>query len=318
MKRFFNLITGIILFSLSSFAQDGKIVSILPHAIEDSDKVFFQKRFKNTDSVLSETTLQKITYLSEGLKISGYVSQPKGNTKKYPCIIYCRGGNRDFGSLTSFEQFYLQRMAAWGYVVIASQYRGGPGSEGKDEFGGSDINDVLNLLPALSQLPIADTSRIGIHGWSRGGMMTYLAMKKSNRFKAAVVGAGAANLYNGITMRKDSFELYVYAACIPNYYKNKDAELQKRSAVFWADSLSKATPLLMMHGSADWRVSPDESLELLAKLYKAKQPLKFIFYPGGGHGLREYTVETDAEMKKWFDDYLRDGKAMPNMEKHGR
>jgi len=300
-----------------TFAQDGKIISIIPHAIEDSDKVFFQKRFKNTDSVLSETTLQKITYLSEGLKISGYVSQPKGNTKKYPCIIYCRGGNRDFGSLTSFEQFYLQRMAAWGYVVIASQYRGGPDSEGKDEFGGADINDVLNLLPALTQLPFADTSRIGIHGWSRGGMMTYLAMKKTKRFKAAVVGAGAADLYSSIKLR-EGFEAAVFAECIPDYYKNKDDELQKRSAVYWADSLCKTTPLLLMQGSADWRVSADESLGLVNKFYKAKQPLKFILYPGGDHGLREYSIETDAEMKKWFDDYVRDGKTLPNMEKHGR
>ncbi|MEP6712076.1 MAG: prolyl oligopeptidase family serine peptidase, partial [Ferruginibacter sp.] len=187
---------------------------------------------------------------------------------------------------------------------------------GKDEFGGADINDVLNLLPAVAQIPNADTSKIGIHGWSRGGMMTYLVMKKTNRFKAAVVGAGAADLYSAIKLR-EGFEVAVSAQCIPDYYKNKDAELQKRSAVYWADSLCKTTPLLLMQGSADWRVSPEENLELVSKLYKAKQPLKFILYAGGDHGLREYTTETDAEMKKWFDDYVRDGKALPNMEKHG-
>ncbi len=87
-------------------------------------------------------------------------------------------------------------MAALGYVVIASQYRGGPDSEGKDEFVGADIYDVLNLLPALTQIPNADTSMICIHGWSRGGMMVYLAIKKTNRFKAAVVSAGASDLYS--------------------------------------------------------------------------------------------------------------------------
>ena len=314
-----NIIIALVLIVLCkiSFAQDGKIITNIPFAIDDSDKVYFQNRFKNTDSVLSETTLQKITYLSDGLKISGYIAQPKATNKKYPCLIYCRGGNRDFGSLNSFELFYLQRMAAWGYVVIASQYRGGPDSEGKDEFGGADINDVINLLPALTQIPNADTSRIGIHGWSRGGMMVYLAMKKTNRFKAAVVGAGATDLYSSIKLR-DGFEAAVYAECIPNYYKNKDAELKKRSAVYWANMLCKTTPLLVMQGSSDWRVSPEENLELVNKLYKAKQPLKFILYAGGDHGLREYTTETDAEMQKWFDDYVRDGKALPNMEKHGR
>lgn len=301
-----------------SSGQDGRIVSIAPHAIEDSDKRFFEKRFADTDSILDHTALQEIVYLSDGLKISGYIASPKGGAGKYPCIIYCRGGNRELGSLTSFEQFYLQRMAAWGYVVIASQYRGGPGSEGGDEFGGKDIDDVLNLLPALERISFADTSRVGIYGWSRGGMMTYLAMKRTNRFKAAIVGAGLADLYNNITMRKDSFEYYVYAECIPGYWKNKDAELQRRSAVYWADSLCKTTPLLLMQGSSDWRVTPDESLELVDKLYKARQPVKFIFYPGGDHGLREYTRETDAESRKWLDDYVRDKKSLPNMEKHGR
>jgi len=193
-----------------SFAQDGKMITILPHAIDDSDKVFFQKRFNNTNSVLRLTTLQKITYLGDSFKISGYITQPKATNKKYPCLIYRRGGNRDFGFLTSFEQFYLQRVASWGYVVTASQYRGGPDSESKDEFGGADINDVLNLLHTLTQIPNAVTSRIGIHGWSRGGMMVYLAMKKTSRFKAAVVGAGAADLYSSIRLR-EGFKAVVYA-----------------------------------------------------------------------------------------------------------
>jgi len=113
-------------------------------------------------------------------------------------------------------------MASWGYVIISTNYRGCCGSEGKDEFGGADIYDVLNLLPALTQVPNADTSRVGIYGMSRGGMMALLAMKKSTRFKAAYVGSGMANLYNAITMRKDSMEHYVFAELIPDYYRSKD------------------------------------------------------------------------------------------------
>ena len=300
------------------FAQNGQILNFENKSIEEDDKTWFRKKFKNTDSILSNISLQKITYLSDGLKISGYVAKPRNSNKKLPCIIYCRGGNREFGSLNSFEQFYLQRIASWGYVVIASQYRGGPESEGKDEFGGNDVNDVINLLPALEQIDGADTAKIGIHGWSRGGTMVYQALKQSNRFKAAVVGAGTANFFTGISYRKDDFEAKVYAELIPNYYKNKDVELKKRSVVFWADSLCKTTPILLMHGSSDWRVSPEESLELITKLYVAKQPAKFIFYAGGDHGLREYTNETDAEMKKWFDDYVKNNKSLPNMTIHGK
>jgi len=298
-------------------AQDGKIISTAIYVIHDSDAAVLKKRYLFYDSLTSATSLQQITYLSDELKIKGYVVQPS-TPSKYPAIIYCRGGNRDFGQLNAFELFYMRQMAAWGYVVIGSQNRGCCGSEGKDEFGGADIHDVLNLLPALTLIPNADTSRIGIYGWSRGGMMTYLALKFSNRFKAAVVGAGAANLYENITARKDSFEHYVYAQLIPDYYKNKDRELHKRSVVYWADSICKTTALLLMHGSADWRVSPEESFEVVHKLYAAKHPVKFVFYPGGDHGLREYRKDTDDETRRWFDEYLKNGKALPNMEKHGR
>ena len=74
-------------------------------------------------------------------------------------------------------------------MVVASQYRGNDGGEGMEEFGGADVNDIFNLIPVLDQNPKADTSRIGMEGTSRGGMMTYLCLKRSCRFKAAVVTA---------------------------------------------------------------------------------------------------------------------------------
>lgn len=301
-----------------SFSQDGTLISRQAYHIQDSDIVKLKKRYPDYDSITRQTALSRIIYESDGLKVAGYLAVPSVQGS-FPCIIYCRGGNREFGSLDNpFELFFLQKMASWGYVVIASQYRGCCGSEGSDEFGGNDIHDVLNLMPALKGMNHADTSRMGIYGWSRGGMMTYLALKSSNRFKAAVVGAGPTNLYTNITARKDSFEYYVYAQLIPEYYRNKDKELRKRSAIFWADSLSKSTPLLLLHGSADWRVTSEESLEMVNKLYASKHPVKFVFYPGGDHGLREYRQEADDETKKWFDEYLKKNKALPNMEKHGR
>lgn len=316
MKNTFLLLTCCI--ALNILAQNGKVLSKTDFSISAKDKEWYYNKFKEADTIFKNTNLEKITYLSDGLKISGFIAQPKQTLKKLPCIIYCRGGNRDFGALNDYEQFYLQRMASWGYVVVASQYRGGPESEGKDEFGGEDVNDILNLLSVLFQIKNCDTTRIGIHGWSRGGTMVYQAIKKTNRFKAAVVGAGTANFFTGIEYRKDNFEAKVYAELIPNYYQNKDAELKKRSAVFWADEMCKTTPLLIMHGSSDWRVSPAESLELLNKLYEFKHPTKFIFYPGGNHGLKEYTLETDQEMKNWFNLYVKNQAKLPDMELHGK
>ena len=72
-----------------------------------------------------------------------------------------------------------------------------------------------------------------------------------------------------------------------------------------------------MQGSADWRVLPEESLEVVQKLYVAKQPLRFILFEGADHGINEWRNERLAQTKKHFDFYLRDGNKWPSMEKHG-
>lgn len=147
--------------------------------------------------------------------------------------------------------------------------------EGMEEFGGADVNDIFNIIPVLDQNPKADTSRIGIEGTSRGGMMTYLCLKRSCRFKAAVVTAGMANAFLNTAARPE-MESGVFGELVPDYTTNREQGLKDRSVVFWADQLCKTTPLLIMHGSADWRVLPEESLELVGQLYATKHPLRFI------------------------------------------
>ena len=122
-------------------------------------KIFKNGKLKGSFSYLNDIDLYSMVYDSDGLMVTGFMVRPKkpGN---YPCIIYNRGGNRDFGALLVFNaMLQMGRMAADGYVVIASNYRGNSNSEGKEEFGGADVKDVLNLIPALSQVKFADTSR---------------------------------------------------------------------------------------------------------------------------------------------------------------
>src|SRR5215467_9800462 len=126
-----------------------------------------------------DVELRKIRYRSDGLIINGYMAVPKG-TAKLPCLIHNRGGNWTLSVWTDDTAAdILVRFASWGYVVVASQYRGAGGSEGKDEYGGADVDDVLNLIPVLEAVPVADTGRIGVMGASRGGIMTYLALTRS-------------------------------------------------------------------------------------------------------------------------------------------
>lgn len=310
MKR---LLILLLLIPTVSCAQDGKIISKKPLIISDSIRIRLAKSVPQLDAV----QFSKITYLSDGLKVTGYVAEPR-EEGKYPCIISNRGGNRDFGEWTPLSiAFFMGQMAQWGYVVVASQYRGNDGGEGIEQFGGDDLNDVLNLIPVLEQMPKADTTRIGIQGGSRGGMMTYLAMKESCRFKAAVVVAGMADAHLNINNRPE-MEKHVFSELAPNYWDDKENQLNKRSAVQWADEMCKTTPLLIMHGSSDWRVSPEESMNLVSELYKYKHPTRFILFEGADHGIREFRQDMFNEMKRHFDLYVRDGAPLPEMEPHGR
>jgi dipeptidyl aminopeptidase/acylaminoacyl peptidase len=254
-----------------------------------------------------------MTYFSDGLKVNGYIDIPK-KAGKYPCIIYNHGGGFEWGDLSFWEYlFAMGNMCKNGYLVIASEFRGIGGSEGAEEFGGNDVHDVLNLVPLLTQLPEADTSRIGMYGVSRGGMMTYLALTKTKAIKAAVVLSGAE--VSDIANRPDMDS--IFTARLSEYRADKVAFCKKRSAIEHAIEICKTTPLFIIQGTADWRVPTPAILKLITKLYEVKQPFRFSLFEGGTHGVTEFDDEVTRQTKLFFDTYLRDRTKIPSVELHG-
>jgi len=305
-----------ILLALHANSQDGRILKQTPYFLADSSIKMLEQTIPNISSIINTVDFFSIIYLSSGLKINGYLATPK-KSGKYPCVIFNRGGNRDFGAINDMSLVrFLGEMASWGYVAVGSQYRGNMGGEGQEEFGGNEVNDIINLIPLLSNLDNADTSRIGMYGWSRGGMMTYLALTKTCRIKAAVVGSGMTNGF--ITTSKRPEMDSVFAALAPGYSLNRDSVLKTRSAVYFADKICNTTPLLLLTGSADWRVTPDEQLEMVNKLYALKQPLRFELFEGGQHSLIEYLDEVNHAAKSFLDKYVRDKKNFPSLTPHGK
>jgi dipeptidyl aminopeptidase/acylaminoacyl peptidase len=313
----------LLIVSTSSFAQASKIVEKKKINWKDYKGLYENYEageFSEKFHFLEHVDMYEITYLSDGLKIQAFAAIPnKGET--HPVIVYNRGGNRDFGALQLFRgkyklpvAFLFSQMSSEGYVVVGCNYRGSGASEGEDEFGGSDVNDVLNLIEMLDEIPEADTDNIGMYGWSRGSMMTYLAMSKSDKIKAAVTGAGQSDLTN---IDRVEMETGVYAELIPNYWENKEEELKKRSAIYFADKFKKDVPLLMLHGNADWRVKSSNSLELAMKLDELRIPYRLKIYEGGSHNLRSFRADVDKEALDWFAKYLKEGRSIPKMEYQG-
>jgi len=255
------------------------------------------------DECIENSVVEKLTYLSDGLKVKGYIAYPKDQAKKYPCIIWCRGGNGNAGAIDQFNaQGIFGQLASWGYVVFASQYRGNDGGEGNDEFGGSDINDVLNLIQIAGEIECADTSIWGIEGWSRGGMMTYLTLTKTNIFKTAIVSGGIANLR--CNAQESKFMHFLYQSSMG---KDEDVLLDNcfsRSIINFPERLSKTTSMLLLHGTADERVLPHDSLDLSYKLLENNIPFRLVMYEGGDHFLKSHRKEVDTLRKAWFEKYL--------------
>ena len=327
MKNKIVLLFLFLITAVFSQAQNGKIISRQAFELTNYDTLMNRIATKENGSwvyktgfeYLNQVNLDEIFYESDGLKVKAYLVTPKESIKGgYPSIIYNRGGNRDFGQLNEYKMvFILARVASWGYNVVASQYRGNDGGEGLEEFGGKDVNDVINLIPLVENLANANPHKIGMYGWSRGGMMTYLALMKTNKIKAAVVGGALSDLKLMYESRDDGME-EVFIELIPNYDMDKENLLRERSAVFNADKLCKTTPILLLHGTADWRVVPEESLNMALALQKAKVPYSLVMFEGGDHGLNEFDAEVDNLTRAWFIKYLDKDTPLPNLEPHGR
>ena len=247
-----------------------------------------------------------ITYWSDSLRVKGFLLQPKTHGK-YPAVIYNRGGSLDYGSLThgaaSIGLGELARIAHKGYVIAASQYRGNGGGEGQEEYGGSDINDVLNLIPILETHPMADISKLGIFGWSRGSMTTFLTLKRTDKVKAIVLGGPSTNLTRSIIDRPELDKWW--SEFIPNYKVNKLEVLKRRSVIYWVYELPKNVPILLLQGEDDIGLLPDYTLDFAKELTKHKVPYRLLKFEGGSHSLKEYREEVFEELFAWFEKYLK-------------
>lgn len=252
-------------------------------------------------SETDEAQFFNLTYWSDGLKVAGFFGRPKP-AGPHPAVIYNRGGRGDRSALTGKE---IGAFVEAGYVAIGSQYRGGPGSEGRDEFGGADLHDVQVLISLLKSLPYVDGARIGMMGVSRGGLMAHLVLKhetlaQSHNVKAAVTVGGIADLFRWIKDRPSIRD----GTLVPAIGKTPDQDpdaYRERSAVHWPELIN--APVLLLHGEADENVSIEHSREMLRLLTAAGKTAKLITYLEGTHTLgRRYEFGVPAALD-WFGKY---------------
>lgn len=294
---------------------DGLLLDSVPVNLPTSVYSQFRRSLNSDDYQRFESVqLYNLTYTSNGLAIKAYVALPPATGEKMPTIVFNAGGTGERGALSATTAAATVGLyAAWGYVAFASQYRGRGGSEGLEEWGAGDVEDILHALPMLCSWDYVDAERLGIIGGSRGGMMTYQILARTEAFKAAVTFGAPANF---TILAPDSYILQTARKFLPDNADLQD-ELYRRSAALWADKLCKTTPLLVLHGSGDRRVDASHSYALGLALQKTLHPYKLIVYDNADHVLAGRREESNADIRWWIDHYVKNRAPLPKVGPHG-
>ncbi len=264
-----------------------------------------QRGFRIKSQFENGIDCHRIVYLSDGLRVVGYVVKPSRMKSRLPVLLFNRGGGLEYGNITKENLTYLAFLASKGYVLIASQYRGNSGGEGREEFGGKDVDDVLNLIPLAKSLSFTDPDRIGMLGFSRGGMMTYLAIKEGAPIRAAAVVGGLCDL--GRFFQEAGKDRMKHA--IRQWVGPDIEEYRKRSACEWPERIS--VPVLILHGEEDRLVDASQAKELGRKLEALGKPHQLVIIPKGDHGLNNFRTQRDQLILEWFEKYLKEVPAPP-------
>jgi dipeptidyl aminopeptidase/acylaminoacyl peptidase len=248
-----------------------------------------------------------------GLDIEGLLTYPVDYTpgKKVPLILNIHGGPAGVFTenfIGRFAVYPIATFAARGYAVLRPNPRGSSGY-GKDfrfanigDWGGKDYEDDMAGVDKVIEMGVADPDRMAVMGWSYGGFMTSWVVGHTDRFKAAVVGAGVTDLlsFNG-TADIPGF--------LPDYFGGEpwaayDA-FSKHSPITYVNRVK--TPTLILHGEADARVPTTQGYEFYHALKRRGVTTKMVVYPRTPHGPREPKFILDIAQRHlaWVDDYVR-------------
>jgi len=246
---------------------------------------------------------QKLRYLSDGLKVTAYLYKPKRiDGQKLPTIIFNRG-SAVRGDIAPELVSFFHRLGSAGFLVLAPMLRQSDGDEGRDELGGADVDDLINILPVAKFLGFADMNNLFMYGESRGGMMTYMAIRKKFPIKAAAVIGAFTDLQQLVDAHPGDYSPSFFTKLWPDYETRKSELFQARSAIHWVDELN--VPLLIMHGGADWSVNPQHSLNLAQQLQKLGRVYELIVYAEDGHVLAHNQLDRDQRATSWFKRFIK-------------
>lgn len=268
------------------------------------------------DEWLSGVVLSHVEEISfksrDGTPINGLLVKPPGwiPGRPYPTVLWLHGGpiEQFQNGFDSWYQLPVQWLASRGYVVIGANPRGSSGRGEKfasaiyADWGHKDAEDVLAAVDYAVQQGIADPERLGVAGWSYGGMLTCYVIAQDRRFKAAISGAGSSNILAGYGTDEYVRE---YEAELGVPWRSLDVWLKLSVPFLHADRIT--TPTLFMGGSADFNLPILNSEQMYQALRSLGRETQLVIYPGEYHEIRRPSFVRDRLRRyaAWFDAHLK-------------
>ena len=296
--------------------RNGKIGLILSNT-NSPDEVFFydegnlsQQSHHNSELLSSRKILETetISFLAtDGEELFGMMIKPDNfdPSKKYPLIIRMHGGPvSQYGLYFSYD---WQLFAASDYVVMAINPRGSSG-RGLDfqkvifaDWGNIDADDISELADYAISLGYIDENKLGLGGWSYGGMLTNYVIAKDQRFKAATSGAGIANILSGFG---DDQYIREYIAEMGTPWDNTETWLRVSHPFLNANKI--VTPTLFLVGEKDYNVPLIGSEQMYQALKHLNIPTELVVYPGEHHSFStpSYNKDVLERYLAWYKKYL--------------
>jgi dipeptidyl aminopeptidase/acylaminoacyl peptidase len=260
-------------------------------------------------------TLKAVEFTNkEGVRISGLLTLPPGTTtaSKLPFVLHIHGGPN--GQDTYGFMFDREWIAANGYAVLQVNYRGSHGrgqafqSAIFGDWGNKEVVDLLAGVDWAIREGIADPNRLGIGGWSYGGILTNYTIASDPRFKGAVSGAGSSLQ---LTMYGTDQYIVQYETEMGQPWKTMDRWMKVSYPFFKVDQIK--TPTMFMAGEKDFNVPAIGSEQMYQALKSVGTPTRLVIYPGQFHGITRpsYRRHRLEQWVQWLDTHVKGSGTSP-------
>ncbi len=300
-----------------SFDQKGTLLAFVGESATDAPELWLSNgeagpvkvtRFNEGWSQIPLIKPELVNYKSfDGTQIEALLLKPRGYVEgtKVATVVLVHGGPTGVWS-DSFEP-WGQLLVARGYAVFYPNIRGSIGyghrflEMNRQDWGGGDFKDVMAGVDLLISRGIADPSRLGIGGWSYGGYMAAWAITQTQRFKAAVSGAGMSDLATEFgTEDGPAYDEWFFG--LPY---EKPEGFAKSSPMTYIKNAR--TPTLILHGENDRTDPLGQSQMLYRALKRYGVECEFVVYPREPHGLQEekHLIDRLNRIVRWFDAHLK-------------